>query len=83
MGSIPSLSPRLPPISDSSTILPQPEAILDRRIVQKGKYRPKTEILVKWLGAPPEDATWENQWRFSKSYPNFILEDKDSPRGRE
>ncbi|KAL6322877.1 hypothetical protein AAG906_020920 [Vitis piasezkii] len=43
----------------------------------KGKYRPKSEILVKWVGAPAADATWENEWRFTKSYPDFILVDKD------
>ncbi|KAL5819226.1 hypothetical protein ACOSQ4_023068 [Xanthoceras sorbifolium] len=32
---------------------------------------PREEILVKWLGAPTEDATWENKWRFNRSYPSF------------
>ncbi|KAK3231830.1 hypothetical protein Dsin_003711 [Dipteronia sinensis] len=36
------------------------------------------KILVKWAGASIEDATWENHWCFSKTYPDFILEDKDS-----
>ncbi|KAL6320950.1 hypothetical protein AAG906_010759 [Vitis piasezkii] len=34
-------------------------------------------ILFKWKGAPVEDATWENEWRFAKSYPDFILADED------
>ena len=76
-GPMVSASVTLPPVSDSATILPQPESILDRRVIQKGKYRPKTEILVQWAGTPKEDATWENLWRFSKSYPNFCLEDKE------
>jgi hypothetical protein len=83
VGTAPPASPVLPPVSEAATLLPQPEVILDRRIIQKGRYRPRTEILVKWLGAPVEDATWENQWRFSRSYPAFILEDKDSPSGAE
>ncbi|KAA8550293.1 hypothetical protein F0562_001977 [Nyssa sinensis] len=71
------LSPPVPPpVADDSTILPQLETILARREIQKGKYRPRTEILVKWMGTTTEDATWENAWRFSKSYPNFVLEDK-------
>ncbi|KAK9189481.1 hypothetical protein WN943_018078 [Citrus x changshan-huyou] len=78
-----SASNQLPPVSDDSIILPQPEAILDRRVIQKGKYQPKSEILVKWRGAPNEDATWENEWRFTKSYPDFILADKDPLRGEE
>ncbi|KAL3642027.1 hypothetical protein CASFOL_012842 [Castilleja foliolosa] len=32
---------QLPVNSDTSTIGPQPEAILDRRVIRKGKYRPK------------------------------------------
>ncbi|XP_024955833.2 uncharacterized protein LOC112498625 [Citrus sinensis] len=80
VGSVPS-SPTLPPTSGDFTILPQPEAILDTRIIRKGKYRPKTEILVKWAGAPKEDATWENQWRFTRQYPDFLLANKSHFRG--
>lgn len=76
-------SPELPPVSATSKILPQPERVLDRRVVKKGHYRPKTEILIKWKGAAIEDATWENQWRFSRTYPDFILEDKDTLREGE
>ena len=78
-----SASNQLPPVSDDSIILPQPEAILDRRVIQKGKHQSNSEILVKWRGAPNEDATWENEWRFTKSYPDFILADKDPLRGEE
>lgn len=77
------ISPQLPTFADSSSILPQPEMILDRRVIQKGRYRPRQEILVKWIGSPTADATWENQWRFAKSYPHFDLADKDIPRGVE
>ena len=70
-------SSQLPSVSNDYVILPQPEAILDRRVIQKGKHGPKSEILVKWKGAPKEDAIWENEWCFAKSYPNFILADKD------
>jgi hypothetical protein len=83
VGTLAPASPVLPPISKDSTLLPQPEAILDKRIIQKGRYRPRKELLVKWVGAPVEDATWENQWRFSRSYPEFILEDKDFSSGKE
>ncbi|KAH9699581.1 hypothetical protein KPL71_024420 [Citrus sinensis] len=30
-----------------------------------------------------EDATWETEWRFAKTYPDFILEDKDVVSGGE
>ncbi|KAL7096902.1 hypothetical protein ACP275_10G109800 [Erythranthe tilingii] len=78
LGPVAPTSPAIPPISDSSIILPQPEAVLDRRVICKDKYRPKSEILVKWICAPVEDVTWENEWRFIRSYPDFILVGKDS-----
>ena len=77
LGPITSTIAQLPTVSETATILPQPEYVIDRRVVRKGKYRPKTEILVKWVGAPVEDATWENEWRFTRAYPTFILENKD------
>ncbi|GKC33355.1 transposon ty3-G gag-pol polyprotein [Tanacetum coccineum] len=64
-----------------SPTLMQPEEILEERVVQKGKYRPKTELLVKWRGRPREDATWETKWRFVRAYPDFHLEDKATVSG--
>jgi hypothetical protein len=71
LGSITPLSSQLPPLADDSSILPQPASILARREIQKGKYHPKAEVLVKWVGASDDDATWENEWQFFKSYPHF------------
>jgi hypothetical protein len=51
---------------------------LDHRVIRKGKYWSTSEVLVKWRGAPTEDATWENKWCFTKSYLIFILVDMDS-----
>lgn len=34
-------SPEFPLVSDVSAILAQPKAVLDRRSILKGKYRPK------------------------------------------
>lgn len=67
--------------TDPPPLLSQPEAILDSRLVQKGKYRPRTEILVKWQGRPVEDATWENAGRLRRSYRSFRLEDKAIEEG--
>nr|GEX46758.1 syntaxin-31 isoform X2 [Tanacetum cinerariifolium] len=39
-------------------------AVIDRRVIHKGKYRPKSEVLIKWKGVGVEDATWKNEWRF-------------------
>jgi hypothetical protein len=73
----------LSPITSDVVVLPEPEAVLDRRVIQKGKYRPRTEILVKWKGALPEDSSWENLWRFAKTYPQLNLADKENSRERE
>ena len=75
--------PTLPPVDKNSTILPQPEVILDSRVITKNRYRPKSEVLVKWVGAPREDATWENRRRLARMYPDFLLEDKEILRGGE
>lgn len=40
-----SLPGQLPPISDDSVILPQPEAVIDRRIVQKGSIDQSVRFL--------------------------------------
>ena len=40
-------SPQLPLVSNTSTFILEPEAILDRRVVHNGNYRPKYKILVK------------------------------------
>ena len=58
IGPVQSVSSQLPPVNEEATVLPQPEVMLTRREVQKGKYRPKLEVLIKWKGAPVEDATW-------------------------
>ncbi|KAH7568162.1 hypothetical protein JRO89_XS07G0250500 [Xanthoceras sorbifolium] len=51
LGSVMPASLVIPLVSDTSTILPQPEAVLDRRIIRKSTYRPKREILIKWNDA--------------------------------
>ncbi|KAL5728994.1 hypothetical protein ACHQM5_002008 [Ranunculus cassubicifolius] len=83
LGAISPISDNVPPVTSNAEVLPQPALVLDSRVIKKGTYRPKTEILVKWKGAGIEDATWENKWRFSKSYPEFILEDKNVASGGE
>ncbi|KAJ0836439.1 putative nucleotidyltransferase, Ribonuclease H [Helianthus annuus] len=60
---------------------PQPEKVLDERVIQKGKYKPKTEVLVQWSGRPREDATWENKWRLLRAYPTFRIADNASLSG--
>lgn len=67
----------LPSLGDNPfSPLLQLKQVLDCLVVQKGKYRPKTKVLIKWLGCPLEDATWENACRLLRSYSSFCLEDK-------
>ena len=47
------------PVSADEVLLPEPELILDRRVIQKGKYHSKMEVLVQWKGALPKDASWK------------------------
>jgi len=49
-GQVTQPSTHLPLVSDTSTILPEPEVILDRRIIHKGQYQPKSKILVSGRG---------------------------------
>lgn len=71
LGPVSTVSTQLPLVTEESIILPQPETVLDRRTVQKNHYRPKAEILVKWKGAPFEDATWEDARCLSQTYSDF------------
>jgi hypothetical protein len=57
LGSVVPVSQELPLVSVTSTILSQPELVLDHRVICKGQYRPKKEVLIKWKSAAVEDAT--------------------------
>lgn len=56
---------------DSVMLQQQPEKILDRRVVQRGKYQPQIEVLIKWKNQQVEDATWEHARRLSQTFPEF------------
>lgn len=46
----------LPPLTEEGVVQPQPEAILQRRMVKRGNCA-VTKVLVQWAGLPPEDLT--------------------------
>ena len=81
----PTDSSSIPPISDASSVLPQSELVLDSRVIRKYLYRPKMEILVKCKVLLLKMRLGKNQWFFFffKTYPHFILVDKDNFRGME
>jgi len=49
----------LPPVSADEVLLPKPELILDRRVIQKGKYRSKMVVLVQWKGVCLKMLQWK------------------------
>lgn len=82
-GPITGETPLQPVPAPDEPLISRPEAILATRVIQKGRYRPKTEVLIKWIGASEVDATWENKWRLAKRFPDFFLADKEIPRGED
>lgn len=57
MGLVTTIFTQLPPVTSDSILLPQPELVLDHHVIQKGKYHPKVEVLIKWKGTSANDAT--------------------------
>lgn len=47
-----------------------PEAILDRKMVKRGRIA-ATKVLVKWKNLPSDQATWEFYYDLLKKFPNF------------
>jgi len=52
-----------------------PEAVLKTRDVTKGAHK-VPQCLVKWVGLPIEDATWEDSYTLLQQFPHLNLEDK-------
>lgn len=48
----------------------EPEAILDRKMVKRGRMA-ATKVLVKWKDLPLDRATWEFYYDLLKKFPNF------------
>lgn len=49
--------PTLPPVDEEGQIFSEPIAVLQSR-TKSLRSRVITEVLVQWMGCPPEDATW-------------------------
>ncbi|XP_074277303.1 uncharacterized protein LOC141600945 [Silene latifolia] len=62
----------LPALFHDSAIPKEPEAILERQLVKRGRVA-ATKVLIKWLGFPPEDATWMFYNDFEAQFPNSNL----------
>nr|XP_016464616.1 PREDICTED: uncharacterized protein LOC107787542 [Nicotiana tabacum] len=57
-------------LSEDGHVLLEPEAILDRRMIQKNG-RVVSQVLVKWFNAAPEDSTWEEYHDLKHRFPQF------------
>lgn len=63
--------PTLPPVDGNGEIKPEPELIVDRRMVKKNG-RALTEVLIRWKGAHTDDDSWENLWKLRDLYPHLV-----------
>ena len=57
-------------VTDQGHLLVEPVAILDRRLVRRGRTA-ATQVLVQWSNSFPEDATWEYWFDLHQKYPHF------------
>jgi hypothetical protein len=63
--------PTLPPVDANGEIHPEPESILDKRVIPN-RGHPLTELLVRWNGAAAEEDTWEKAWKLQAQYPHLV-----------
>ncbi|KAG2717009.1 hypothetical protein I3760_03G154300 [Carya illinoinensis] len=63
--------PTLPPTDSSGQMQPEPQQILERRLQKKGNHA-VTEVLVSWVGATAEDASWESLYKLRQLYPHLV-----------
>ncbi|KAJ4745598.1 polyprotein [Rhynchospora pubera] len=77
VGSGQAVAPTLPIISNTTSLVKEPEAILARRLIKRHNA-PVPQILVQWRNYPPEEASWEDFDWVKGRFPHIIVEDKDS-----
>jgi hypothetical protein len=63
--------PNLPPVGSLGEIRPEPDFIVDRRLVKR-RGRATTEVLVRWKGASSADDSWELLWTLQRQYPHLV-----------
>ncbi|KAJ7961516.1 Ty3/gypsy retrotransposon protein [Quillaja saponaria] len=61
----------LPDFDEEGNITLQPQAILDRKVINRNN-KPVIQVLVHWYHTFPEDATWMDFQKFSQQFPTFI-----------
>jgi hypothetical protein len=63
--------PTLPPVALNGELCPEPEFIVDHRMVKR-LGRAATEVRVRWKGASPTDDSWELLWTLQCQYPHLM-----------
>ena len=61
----------LPKITTDGTLEPEPEIVLDRRLVKRGQ-RAGVEVLIQWKGMNKDDATWVDREELTRRFPNLV-----------
>ncbi|KAA8529666.1 hypothetical protein F0562_034234 [Nyssa sinensis] len=64
-------SSTLPPIAPDGSCKPEPEEILQRRLIRKGN-KAEVEVLVKWKGLPVEEASWAGFRKLQSDFPDLV-----------
>jgi hypothetical protein len=62
---------QLPPVNQQGVIEPEPEELLDIRF-RKVHNRAVVELLIRWQGQLPVEATWEKYHLLKSSYPHIV-----------
>jgi hypothetical protein len=63
--------PTLPPVDSNGEIQPEPELIVDRRLIKR-HGRAATEVIIRWKGPSSDDDSWELLWHLQKQYPHLV-----------
>jgi hypothetical protein len=62
---------KLPPVDSHGVFRPEPMEVLDRRSRPRNN-RLLIELLIRWEGQTPDDATWEEFYALKNAYPHLV-----------
>ncbi|XP_075655198.1 uncharacterized protein LOC142625421 [Castanea sativa] len=63
--------PTLPLVDEDGQVANEPVAVLQSQ-TKTLRSRVITEVLVQWLGCPPEDASWESLHQLQNAFPHLV-----------